>query len=144
MQYIKSRCCTWWVVESAKVRLELASKYFEGSRLADTVGAYETEHLSRARDREPAVHSVSSNPRQLQAEAGGRRHEPVQLESIGSVAMSCFAVEVGRKVDNVNCLERALLHADTTTDAKLLGQRRSLGIRSNLPSCKGQRAAQWR
>jgi hypothetical protein len=46
---------------------------------------------------------------------------PVKLEGVGTVAMRSGGLEVLGQVDDLNGLEGALLHADTTTDAQLLG-----------------------
>ena len=44
-----------------QAHLELAGENLEGSGLADTVGAYETEHLTGARDGEPEWHKTLGN-----------------------------------------------------------------------------------
>ena len=46
---------------------------------------------------------------------------PVKLEGVGAVAMRSGGLEVLGQVDDLDGLEGALLHADTTTDAQLLG-----------------------
>lgn len=43
----------------------------------------------------------------------------MQLERVGAVAMGRVAFQVLGQVDNVDGLERALLDADTATDAEL-------------------------
>jgi hypothetical protein len=105
----------WRVVIPSKVGLQLAREDFECGALANTVGSNKTEHLTRSWCR-----------------------ETVKLEGVGGVAMRDFGVQVGRKVDDGDGVERApfgdrlgreepkvqnsaLLDTDTAADAKELG-----------------------
>ncbi len=86
------------VVEATQVRLELAAENFQSGTLADTVGSNKTKHLIRA-----------------------RHGQTVKLEAVGAIAMGDLTFEVGGQVDNCDGVERALLGADTTTNAERFG-----------------------
>lgn len=97
------------VLEASQVRLELAAENLQRGTLSDTVGSDETQDLSRT----------------------GHR-KPVELEAVGSIAVGDLALQVGGQVDNGDGIERALLWADTTTNAKRLGNKSQAGRRFNF------------
>ncbi|KAI3494682.1 hypothetical protein L1887_40498 [Cichorium endivia] len=97
------------VVVAAEVGLLLARKDLERGRLADTVGADETEHLT-----------------------GTRGGETVELERVGAVSVRGLVLEVGGQLDNVDGLEGALFGADTTADAERFGDEGDLARRRHL------------
>lgn len=97
------------VVETAQVRLELAAKNLQRGTLANTVGSDKTEHLVRA-----------------------RHGQAVKLEAVGAITVGDLALEVGGQVDDGDGVERALLGADTTTNAEGLGDEGEAGIGSNF------------
>ena len=91
------------VVEAAQVGLQLAAKDLQGGTLADTVRSHETEHLARA-----------------------GHGQAVELEAIGRVAVRHLGLEVGGQVDDGDCVEGALLWANTTTNTQIFGNKRNL------------------
>lgn len=56
----------------------------------------------------------------------------MKLEAVGAISVSDLALEVGGQVDNGDGVKRALLGADTTTDAKGLGNEGEAGIRGDF------------
>lgn len=82
----------------AQVGLELSRENLESGALADTVGADESEDLSRT-----------------------RQGKPVQLERVGAVPVGSLLFEIFGQIDDLHRLKGAFFHADTATDAKLLG-----------------------
>jgi len=52
----------------------------------------------------------------------------VKLEAVGRVTVGDLGFQIGGQVDNVNGTEWALLRADTTTNAQLLGDEGDLGL----------------
>lgn len=97
------------VIETTQVGLELAAENLEGSTLANTVGTDETKHLVRA-----------------------RHGQAVKLEAVGAITVGDLALEVRWQVDNGDGVERALLGADTTTDAERLGNEGEARVGSDL------------
>lgn len=86
-----------WVVETTKVRLQLSAENLEGSTLSDTIGPDEAKNIARA--------------------GGG---ETMKLEAIGRVSVGKLSIEVGRKVDDGDGTEWALLRTNTASDAQRL------------------------
>lgn len=93
------------VVVAAQVRLQLATQNLQRGTLADTVCSDETEDLT-----------------------GARHRQTVKLEAVGGVTVGDLALQVGGQVDNIDSTERTLLGADTTTDAKALGDEGDLRV----------------
>lgn len=56
----------------------------------------------------------------------------MELEAVGRVTVGDLGLEIGRQVDDVDGVERALLGADTASDTKALRDEGNLGIRRNL------------
>lgn len=82
------------IVVTSQVGLELAAENLQGRALSNTVCADQTQHLART-----------------------RHWQPVQLEAVGGITMCYLSLEIGGQVDDVDGAERALLRADTTTNA---------------------------
>lgn len=72
--------------KTAQVGLLFPSQNLQGSRLADTVLANQTQHFSRTWD-----------------------GQPMQLERVLGVAMSCVLLQVRWDVDNGNCIKGTFL-----------------------------------
>lgn len=53
----------------------------------------------------------------------------MQLERVGTVAMCGFSLQIGGEVDDLDGIERTLLHANTASDAQLFRDERYLGSR---------------
>lgn len=109
----------WWVVETAQVWLQLSGENFERSGLSDTVGSNKTKDLARSWHR-----------------------QTVKLERVGRVSVGDLRLEVGWQVDNVDGAERALLWADTASNAERLGDEGDLGGWINLDT-EASRADDW-
>jgi hypothetical protein len=102
--------------EAAKVRFQLTSKNLDGGRFTNTVGTNKTENLTWAR--------------------GGKT---VELELVGTISVGCVLGQVLGQINNLNGLEGALLHTDTTTNAKSFRDAAYLRIWGNFNaqfSCK--------
>lgn len=56
----------------------------------------------------------------------------MQLEAVRRVPMGDLRLKVGRQIDDVDCIERALLRTDTTSYAQSFGDESNLGFRSDL------------
>ena len=56
----------------------------------------------------------------------------MELEAVGSIAMGDLALQVGGQVDNSDGIKGTLLWADTTTNAKRLGNKSQAGRRLNF------------
>lgn len=97
------------VVITTKVRLQLAAEDLQCRTLANTVRSNQTQDLTRTR------HGKS-----------------VELEAIGRITVGDLSLQVGGQVDDVNRTERALLRADTTTNAQSLGDEGDLGLGGDL------------
>lgn len=93
------------VVVAAQVRLQLATQNLQRGTLSDTVCSNETEDLT-----------------------GTGHGQTVKLEAVGGVTVGDLALQVGGQVDNVDGTERTLLGADTTTNAKALGDEGDLRL----------------
>jgi hypothetical protein len=74
------------VLEATQIGLQFARKDLEGCRFSDTVGADQSEHLSRPGNR-----------------------QPVQLEAVLRIPVGGVLFQVARQIDDVDCLERAFL-----------------------------------
>lgn len=98
-----------WVVISPKVWLQLATQNLQCRTLANTVGPYESQHLTRPRHR-----------------------QPVEFETVRGVPMGDLSLEIGRQIDNVDGVERAFFRADTATDAETLGYEGDSGVGSDF------------
>lgn len=61
--------------------------------------------------------------------------QSVKLEAVGGVTVCDLALEVRGQVDNGDSAERALLRADTTSDAEGLGDKGESGIRGYFDTC---------
>ena len=102
-------------VVSAQVGLEFSSKDFERCALSDTISPDKAENLSRS--------------------GCGK---PMKLESVGSISVGNFGLEIGGKIDDGNGFKgtsctnpfehttadprmNLLLYTDTTTDTQELG-----------------------
>lgn len=79
---------------SSQIRLQLSRQDFQSRTLSNTVRTDETKYLTRTWHR-----------------------QSMQLEAVRRVSMSDLCFEVGGQVDNMDGTERALLWADTTTNA---------------------------
>ena len=90
------------MVEDTKVRLDLAGENLDGSGLSDTVWSKDTGDLS-----------------------GDRLRKTVEDKGVWSVSVD-RGVKLLRELDDIECFERALLNADTASDAKLLGDDRTV------------------
>lgn len=97
------------VVVSAQVGLELSAENLQGGTLSNTVCSDQTENL-----------------------AGSGHGQTVQLETVGSISVGDLAFEIGGQVDDGDGIERALLGADTATDAEGLGYERELRVGLDL------------
>lgn len=86
-----------WVLETAKVGLQLARQNLQSGTLSDTVGTDQTEDLTRT-----------------------GHGKTVQLEAVGGVAVGDLALEVCGQVDNLNGVEGALLGADAASNTQAL------------------------
>jgi hypothetical protein len=93
------------VIVAAQVRLQLATQNLQRGTLSDTVCSNETEDLT-----------------------GTGHGQTVKLEAVGGVTVGDLALQVGGQVDNIDGAERTLLGANTTTDAKALGNEGDLRI----------------
>ena len=96
-------------VEASQVRLQLAREHLQRRGLADAVRADEPEHLTRP-----------------------RHWQPVQLEAVGAIAVDRLPCERLGQVDDHDRLERALLDANATADAKFLADPRAAASGLNL------------
>jgi hypothetical protein len=85
------------VLEATKVGLQLASQNLQCGTLSDTVGTDQTQDLT-----------------------GSGHGQTVQLEAVGGVAVGDLALEVCGQVDDLDCVEGALLGADTASDTQTL------------------------
>lgn len=94
---------------SAEIGLELAAENLQCGTLSDTVGTHKAQHLT-----------------------GPRRRQSVELEAVGGVSVGDLGFEVGGQVDDGNGVERALLGADTTTNAKTFGDEGNFGFRADF------------
>jgi hypothetical protein len=56
----------------------------------------------------------------------------VEFEAVGGIAMSDVRLEIRRKVDDVDGVERALFHAYAASYAKSLRDERDLGLGCDL------------
>ena len=56
----------------------------------------------------------------------------MEFEAVSTVTVSCFIIQVRRQLDDINSLERTLLRADTTTNAKRLTNVGNLARGGNL------------
>jgi len=56
----------------------------------------------------------------------------MQLEGVRRVSVRDLGLEVGRQVDYGDCIERALLRADTASDTQALRDESDLGLGCNL------------
>lgn len=56
----------------------------------------------------------------------------MKLEAVGGVSMGNLRFEIRWQIDNVDSSERALLWADTTSNAKTLGDEGNLGLGSDF------------
>mmetsp|Transcript_22633 Transcript_22633/g.55829 ORF Transcript_22633/g.55829 Transcript_22633/m.55829 type:complete len:494 (-) Transcript_22633:8-1489(-) len=92
-----------------QIGLQLACQDLEGRRLADAVGADESEHL-----------------------AWPRHRQAVQLECVGTETVRGVLAEVLGKVNDVDGLKGALLDADSAADAQRLRDEGDLGGRLHL------------
>lgn len=94
---------------SAQVGLELSAENLQSGTLSNTVCSDQTENL-----------------------AGSGHGQTVQLETVGSISMGDLAFEIGGQVDDGDGIERALLGADTATDAEGLGDECELRVGLDL------------
>ena len=94
---------------STQVGLKLSRQNLQGRTLADTVGSNQAQHL-----------------------AGAGHRKTMQLEAVRAIAMCDLALEVRWQVDDGDGVERALLRADTATDAERLGDEGKFGFGSDL------------
>mmetsp|Transcript_51702 Transcript_51702/g.83883 ORF Transcript_51702/g.83883 Transcript_51702/m.83883 type:complete len:246 (+) Transcript_51702:1432-2169(+) len=99
----------WRIVEAPKVWLQLPGENRKRGGLSDTVGAHQAQHLPWA--------------------WGG---QAMQLEGVGAVPVSGVRSQVLGKVDDGDCLKRALLHANTASDAQRLRNEGDLRRRPHL------------
>lgn len=97
------------VVVAAQVGLKLSTQNLQRSTLSDTVGSDETKNLT-----------------------GTGHGQTVKLEAVGGVTVGDLGFQIGGQVDDVNGTERALLRANTTTNAQLLGDEGDLGLGSHF------------
>ena len=88
----------WWIIISAEIRLQLSAEDLQRGALANTVCSNKTQHLPRPRHR-----------------------QPMQFETIGRVSMGDLGFEICRQVYDVDRPKRAFFNANTTADAKTLG-----------------------
>lgn len=93
------------VVVAAKIGLELAAQDLQRRALADSVCSNQSQHLSRT------GHGQS-----------------MQLEAVRRVSVRDLGLEVRGQVDDVDCVERALLGADTAAYAQALGDEGDFGL----------------
>jgi hypothetical protein len=88
----------WRVIVTTEVGFELAAQNLQGSALSDTVRSDQTKDLT-----------------------GTRHRKTMQLEAVGAISVGNLALKVGGQVDDGDGVERALLGADTTTNAEGFG-----------------------
>jgi len=93
----------------SQVGLELSSKDLQSSTLANTVLANQSQHLTSA-----------------------GRGKSVKLEGVGTITMRSFLLEILGKINNVDGIKGAFLHADTATNAEELRNPSNLGLGVNL------------
>lgn len=86
------------VIVATEVGLELSTENLQRGTLSDTVGSNQTKDL-----------------------AGTGHRKPMELEAVGAIAVGDLALQVGGKVDDGDGIERALLGADTASNAERLG-----------------------
>lgn len=82
------------VVVASQIGFELATENLQSRALSNTVCADQSQYLART-----------------------RHWQPMQLEAVGGITMCYLSLEIGGQVDDVDGAERALLRADTTTNA---------------------------
>lgn len=87
----------WRVIVSSQVWFQFPTQNLEGSTLANTVGSYQTKHLSGA---------------------GG--WQSVELEAVGGVSVGDLRFEIGWQIDDIDSSKWAFLWTDTASNAKTL------------------------
>lgn len=95
--------------KSSEIRFLLAREYFQRCRLADTVRPDQSQHFALP-----------------------RRGQPVQFERIFRVPVRGVLLQVAGQVNDRDGFERTLFHANTATDAQLLGYRGYLVVRGDF------------
>jgi hypothetical protein len=93
------------VIVSSQIWLQFSAQNLQGCALSDTVGADQSQNLSRA-----------------------RCWQSMKLEAVGRVSMGNVRFEVSRQIDNIDGTEWALLWTDTASNTKTLGDKGDLGF----------------
>lgn len=97
------------VIIPSEIGLQLAAEDLESCTLANTVRSHKTQDL-----------------------AGTRHGQPVELETVGRVAMCHLALEVRGQVDDMDGAKWTFLRADTASDTEALGDEGDLRVGGDL------------